>query len=84
MPVTQIASNRASYRNRLKAARDTAGISQNKLEEISGVSKPVIWKVETANHWPEEGVRNRLAEALNVDPGWLFYIEGPAGAAKKR
>ena len=83
MATAHIASDRAQYRNRLREARESAGISMDKLQELSGVAKPTIWGIDKG-HWPTETVRVKLANALNVNAGWLFWVEGEDGEVPKR
>ena len=79
-----IAANTAKYRNRLRETRENAGLSMEQLVAASGVTKPTIWKIETKpTYWPMADVQAALARALNVNVGWLFYIEGKEVPAKR-
>lgn len=72
-----IAANTATYRNRLRETRELAGLSMEQLVARSGITKPTIWKIETdPDYRPRPAAQEALARALNVNVGWLFYIEG--------
>ncbi|HGM9964243.1 TPA: XRE family transcriptional regulator [Providencia stuartii] len=60
---------------RLKQARKNAGITQNELAKLVGVSQAAIQKIETG----KAATSTRLIEiskALNVDPEWLSVGTG--------
>ena len=60
--------------NRLKEVREEKGISQEKLSELSGISRQTIYKIEAD---PEFNARvdtiKALAEALEVDFHDIFF-----------
>ena len=60
--------------NRLKEVREEKGISQEKLAELSGISRQTIFKIESD---PEFNARvdtiKKLAEALDVNFNDIFF-----------
>ena len=59
---------------RLREARDHAGLTRADLEEASGISAPQIFRLE-AGKGGRAGLNQiaALAQALGVEPGWLAY-----------
>lgn len=62
-------------KNRLKELREERGISQEKLAEMSGISRTTISKIEGN----EEAVVNtrtivKLAEVFDVNPSEIFLM----------
>lgn len=80
----QIPGNRVQQRNRLREAREAAGVSTRELQERSGVSKPTINQIENHGFYPSDRVQQELAQALDVSVGWLFYVEGEPGTAPRK
>lgn len=66
---------RESLAARLKAARKGKGITQEKLEELSGVKQSDISKIERGSTQSPTGVL-ALAKALGVNPFWLETGDG--------
>lgn len=64
---------------RLRDARDHAGLSRAELSTAAGISTPAIFRLERGDG---DGVRLTsivaLAEALGVSPSWLAFGEGCA------
>ena len=62
-------------KNRLKELREERGISQEKLSELSGISRTTLSKIENNE---EVGVNTRtiakLAEVFNVKPSEIFLM----------
>ena len=59
---------------RLKEIREKQGISQVKLAQMSGVSRPVIINMEKdGGATVKTDTILDLARALQIDPGDLFY-----------
>jgi transcriptional regulator with XRE-family HTH domain len=83
MATAQIGSDKATYRNRLREAREAAGCSVNELKERSGYWKKGISDTENRGAWPSEETRQKLADVLGVNVGWLFYIEGETRRVSK-
>ena len=62
--------------NKLRELRLEKGLSQEKLAEISGVSRPTISMIETNTlDNIESKTMLRLAIALNCDIGDIFFKE---------
>lgn len=55
-----------SFGSRLKALRAKAGLSQEKLAELSGLHRQAIAKLESGTHEPSWGTVRALADALGV------------------
>lgn len=62
-------------KNRLKEFREECGISQEKLSEMSGLSRTTLSKIENNE---EVSVNTRtivkLAEVLHVNPSEIFLM----------
>lgn len=62
-------------KNRLKKLREERGISQEKLSEMSGISRTTLSKIENNE---EVSVNTRtiakLAEVFNVAPSEIFLM----------
>ena len=62
-------------KNRLKELREERGISQEKLAELSGLSRATLSKIENNE---EVGVNTRtiakLADVFNVKPSDIFLM----------
>ncbi|WAI02304.1 XRE family transcriptional regulator [Methanogenium organophilum] len=61
-----------SIAERIKSARISAGLSQQKLGEAIGVSKMAISKYEQGKTIPNSGMLLRIAEALDVRVDYFF------------
>lgn len=57
---------------RLKEAREKAGLTQEELGKLIGVTGSAITNYEKETSHPKEPVMYALFEALNVDPNYLF------------
>ena len=57
---------------RLKEARERAGLTQEELGKLIGVTGSAITNYEKETSHPKEPVMYALFEALNVDPNYLF------------
>lgn len=64
-----------SYRIRLIAARKAAGLTQEGLEELSGVSQATISQAERGASTPGADVALLLCKALNISLEDLLYQE---------
>ncbi len=60
---------------RLYEIRKEKGISLRRLEELSGVSKTAINDIENNNYNPTVLTICLLADAMDLSPCDLFYIE---------
>ena len=58
---------------RIKELRKQAGLTQQKLSEMSGISRPIISKLETTDG-EKVNVHTliAIADALKVEPSYLF------------
>ena len=66
-----------AFGERVRAARRSAGISQEKLGELAGLHRTYIGHVERGEVNPTLTSITRIAGALAVDPGVL--VSGLAG-----
>lgn len=57
------------FRDVLRDYRLKAGMTQEQLAGLAGVSKGFVGKMETGQKWPNIDMMIRLAEALNIRPG---------------
>lgn len=60
---------------RLKIAREKAGLSQQQVADMAGMKQPAYFKVETGKT-QRTGFLTEIAKALNVDAEWLATGEG--------
>ena len=51
----------------VKEFREKAGLSQNKLAHLSGISQPTLWSIENGKTNPKVGTLAALAKTLNCD-----------------
>lgn len=58
--------------NRLKQARAEAGFSLPGLEELTGISRGFLSKIENCKVIPSIPIVLRLAEKYHKEPGWFF------------
>jgi len=58
--------------NRIKEIRERAGLTQEKLGEILGVTANQIWRLETGRTRLNQHTMNALAQALGVHPADLI------------
>lgn len=59
--------------NRIKALRKAKGISQQRLAELIGTSKPQMGRLENGHRRLSDHWIARIAAALNVRPGELLH-----------
>ncbi len=65
------------FRKQLARLRDSKGLSQVKLSEMIGAGQQYIGHVETGRiKTPPLKKMKKIASALNVSVGDLFFIEG--------
>lgn len=55
----------------LKRIREERGLTQERLADLSGVSRPAIHRVENAQQAPRQSTISKLARALEVEPSDL-------------
>ena len=68
----------------LKAARTTRGMTQAKLAETSGTSYDMVVKIETGRSGASFATIEKLAGALEIDPGELFIATAYPGNRNTR
>lgn len=72
----------SSLAQRIKAAREAAGLSQTALSRLAGVSSPAIAELESGlNQHPASSLIAGLAKALGVTREWLQHGTGKPPAA---
>ena len=59
-------------KDRLREAIEKKGITASELSQLSGVGKSDISNYLNGKYAPKQDKCYMLAEALNVDPGWLM------------
>ena len=62
----------------LQSCRVRAGLSQQKLSDLTGIARPTIRQWETGRHWPSAYQIPRLAAALHCSIEELYL--GPMGS----
>lgn len=68
---------RARFGNNVKALRKAIGLSQDDLADRAAVHRTFMSGIERGKRAPTIVVVERLASALNVDPGALFADVDP-------
>jgi len=63
--------------DRLRVYRTKAGLTQDKLGELSGSNQACIQKIENGRSENPRCLRD-ISKVLGVRPGWLHYGEGEA------
>jgi transcriptional regulator with XRE-family HTH domain len=66
---------------RLKTARETRGVSMAALAKRAGCARSTLFNVELETHVPSLPVIQRIAAALDIDPGWLAFGIGASPLA---
>lgn len=62
----------------LKIFRTNKKVTQDQLEELSGVSKYTISDIETCESWPKDETLEKLAKALEIQTADFFdTLEDP-------
>jgi transcriptional regulator with XRE-family HTH domain len=61
-----LARKKATFADRLAAAREAAGVSQYRLAQLSGISKQTVSKLELGETAPSWETVQLLAKALGV------------------
>ena len=62
----------------IKAARQKANITVEKLAESIGVTERYLYRIENENKKPSYDVLFRLIRKLNILPDTIFYPEKPS------
>lgn len=66
----------ANIGSRIRAARESAQLTQASLADAVGVRVPTIWRYEKGGAQPRVGVLVRIAGACRVSLDWLATGEG--------
>lgn len=65
-------SLRSRLKQRLPEARDAAGYTQQALAGALGVEDRTVRSWEAGESFPRDGVLERMAKLLQVDPSWFL------------
>jgi transcriptional regulator with XRE-family HTH domain len=65
-------TTREIFRFYLIQSRKGQNLSQEKLAEMSGLSKQQVYRIEKGQSWPPAETIQRLANALGVSESYLF------------
>ena len=57
---------------RLTRIRKNEGITQAELSRLTGIPRPTICHIENGKVYPFPGWKQRIGEALDIDPEILF------------
>lgn len=57
---------------RLKSAREAKGLGQTELAKLVGITQPSLHQIENGET-ASPRLLKKIADVLNVDPGWLHY-----------
>jgi transcriptional regulator with XRE-family HTH domain len=73
---------REVFRQALRRARETSGLSQRAVGEAVGRTGSAVWQWEEGRGAPDHATVTKLEAALGLDPGSLAKLlgYGPAGA----
>jgi transcriptional regulator with XRE-family HTH domain len=67
----------------LKLQMWKAGVRQNRLARTLGIDETALSKIVNGFRQPPEALRQKIADALDCDPGWLF-AEGERSESEPR
>ena len=67
-----------AFGQRLRQLREARGWSQQALADVADVSKPTIYRIETARYSVTLDVLVSLAQALEISLAELVSFAGPA------
>jgi transcriptional regulator with XRE-family HTH domain len=56
----------------LKLQMWKAGVRQNRLARTLGIDETALSRIVNGFRQPPEDLRQKIADALECDPGWLF------------
>lgn len=77
-------SKRKTFADRLRELRETAGLSQDRLGQLSGISKRDIVGLESGETQPSWAAVQALAHGLGVEVGsFVIKTDPPDRSAKK-
>lgn len=75
----------ATFRQRMRAARASAGLTQDELAELAGVTLQTVSRIECGRRDPTIKTLRELARALRVSVAWLIgEAEPPTGYGPNR
>ncbi len=74
---TNIFKDKSIFKNHLKAAMMSNGINSRGLARRTGLSEASISRYLSGEMTPKFSSITKIAEALHVDPMWLFNEEKP-------
>ncbi len=66
---------------RMKSAREAAGVSQTQLADAIGTRPNVIWRYENNENEPRSKRLREIARIIRCDPDWLLTGEEPVDSA---
>lgn len=72
----------SEYGQRLNAARTAAGITQQQLADMVGLSRSSVANIEGGRQAPLAEQVIQHADVLGIDPHWLLTGRGPDQAAR--
>ena len=72
------------FQYRLQKSLAASGMTASELSEKAGISKANISNYINGVYVPKQDKCYLLAEALNVDPGWLMTGEEPVSKSQSR
>lgn len=67
----EVSYDSKDFGSRMRYARIEAGLTQQKLGELIGVTEPAIRALETRTKDPRIKTVEKVAKELNVSPAWL-------------
>jgi repressor LexA len=68
--------------DRIKRARNKAGITQGELAKQLGIAYPTLNKYERGHRIPDAALLSRMVKVLGCDPGWLLV--GESGETRRQ
>jgi transcriptional regulator with XRE-family HTH domain len=70
---------RIALANKLKMARDLAGLSQTQVAEKMNFQRPTISEIEAGRRNVTTSEIKQFSDIYDVDVNWLLGTEGPSG-----
>jgi DNA-binding XRE family transcriptional regulator len=74
----------AALGERLRTAREHAGLSGNALAKAAGTTHTTVQNIEASRNMPSVARVEALADALDLSPAWLAFGEGPQKVKRRR
>ncbi len=71
-------SNPVTVNDVIKAARQSADITVEKLAEKTGITERYLYRIENEGKKPSYDVLNKLVHALNISPDLVFDPAKPS------